>query len=296
MTDKTMHAELNGLLLRLETLLLNEQPCLVGGAAFDEMATLGVSDTMAYALLLASAFGLRPDENERDRTLVYDLLLPSLQCLSVEVFASNAYYSHIVLPEAQQGSVRLTYMQYDAFQAFPCGDLQVKNGRLRAPLGFFKQPFRYPAITHDGREWMTVTPNEIRTMQHALDAARGHVLVYGLGLGYFAYMASLKDAVESVTVVEIDDAVFTLFSKHIFPQFANGKVMVQTGDAFAHAEQSHFLRYGRPYDVVFTDLWHDAGDGIPLYQRMRALQQRYAAPHQEFHYWIEPSMRYYLEA
>lgn len=289
-----MDEQLNGKLLRLESLLLGETPCLVGEEALGQMTAMGVSDEMGYALLLASAFGLRPDEDEADRRLVYDMLLPSLRCLPTEEFTNNDYYRHIVLPEVRQGDVALTYMQYAACQAFPCGDLSLEGGRLRAPMGFFRQTFRYPAVTKGGREWMTVTPNEIRTMRQAVDAASGHVLVYGLGLGYYAYMVSLKEEVESVTVVEIDDAVFSLFSKHIFPQFPNGKVMVQSGDAFAHAEQSHFLRYGRPYDMVFTDLWHDAGDGIPLYQRMKKLQQQYGSPGQQFHYWIEPTMRYYL--
>lgn len=289
-----MYEQLNGKLLRLEALLLGEHPCLVGAEALDEMTSMGVGTEMDYALLLASAFGLRPDEDESDRRLVYDLLLPSLRCLSTDEFAKNDYYSHIVLPDVRQGDVALTNMQYADCQVFPCGDLFLEGQRLRAPMGFFRQAFRYPALTKGGREWMTVTPNEIRTMQQAVDAASGHVLVYGLGLGYFAYMVSLKEAVESVTVVEIDEAVFTLFSKYIYPQFPNGKVMVQTGDAFKHAEQLHFLRHGRPYDMVFTDLWHDASDGIPLYRRMKKLQLQYGSPGQQFHYWIEPTMRYYL--
>ena len=291
-----MPDNLNEKLLRLESLLLNEQPCMVTGEAMAEMTSLGISDTMAYVQLLASAFGLRPDEKDSDRRLVYDLLLPSVKALDAADFESNPYYSNILLPETSQGDVVLTYMQYAAYQAFPCGDLYFENNNLRAPLGFFRTAFRYPAITKGGREWMTVTPNEIRTMQTAVDAARGNVLVYGLGLGYFAYMAAIKDEVETLTVVDVDESVIELFKKHIWPQFpdaASRKIVVLQQDAFANAEQSHFLRYGRPYDLVFTDLWHDVGDGLPLYRRMRDLQDRYASPGQQFHYWIEPSIRCY---
>ena len=292
-----MRDKLDEKLLRLEALLLNEQPCLVTPDALAAMTTLGVSDEMGFALLLASAFGLRPDEVEEDRRLVYDGLLSSLQALDTGEFESDPYYHNIVLPEASKGDVALTYMQYAPCQAFPCGDLCLECGRLRAPLGFFKTTFRYPAITKGGREWMTVTPNEIRTMQSSVDAAHGHVLVYGLGLGYFVYMAAIKDVVESVTVVDVDESVIMLFKKYIWPQFpeaASRKIVVVQQDAFVNAEQERFLRYGRPYDLVFTDLWHDVGDGIPLYQRMRTLQQRYAAPGQRFRYWIEPSMKCYL--
>lgn len=287
----------NEKLLRLEALLLNEQPCLVTAAAMEEMTSLGIGDEMAYVQLLASAFGLRPDENDSDRRLVYDLLLPSVKALDPADFDSNHYYRNILLPEASKGDVALTYMQYAPCQAFPCGDLCLEGGRLRAPLGFFRTSFRYPAITKDGREWMTVTPNEIRTMQTAIDAAHGHVLAYGLGLGYFAYMVAVKNDVESVTIVDFDEAVITLFKKNIwtqFPDYASRKITVVQQDAFVNAEQERFLRYGRPYDLVFTDLWHDVGDGIPLYGHMRELQQRFASPHQQFHYWIEPSMKLYL--
>jgi len=292
-----MPDNLNEKLLRLESLLLGEQPCLVTEAAMDEMTSMDISDEMAYTLILASAFGLRPDENDSDRRLVYDLLLPSVEALDAADFESNPYYSNILLPETSQGDVALTYMQYAPCQAFPCGDLWFENNKLRAPMGFFRTAFRYPAITKGGREWMTVTPNEIRTMQTAVDAARGNVLVYGLGLGYYAYMVANKDEVETVTVVDADESVIELFKKHIWPQFPDGagrKIIVVQQDAFAHAEQSRFLRNGQPYDLVFADLWHDVGDGIPLYQRMRALQQRHAASGQQFHYWIEPSLRCYL--
>lgn len=291
-----MPDNLNEKLLRLESLLLNEQPCLVTAEAMEEMTSLGIGDTMAYALLLASAFGLQPDADDADRRLVYDLLLPSVNQLDAAEFEDNDYYRNIRLSDAACRDVALTTMQYEAYQAFPCGDLYFENNKLRAPLGFFRTAFRYPAITKGGREWMTVTPNEIRTMQTAVDAARGNVLVYGLGLGYFAYMAAIKDEVETLTVVDVDESVIELFKKHIWPQFpdaASRKIIVLQQDAFANAEQSHFLRYGRPYDLVFTDLWHDVGDGLPLYRRMRDLQDRYASPGQQFHYWIEPSIKCY---
>lgn len=291
-----MPDNLNEKLLRLESLLLNEQPCLVTAEAMAEMTSLGIGDTMAYALLLASAFGLQPDADDADRRLVYDLLLPSLNRLDAAEFEDNDYYRNIRLPDAACRDVALTTMQYEAYQAFPCGDLYFENNKLRAPMGFFRTAFRYPAITKGGREWMTVTPNEIRTMQTAVDAARGNVLVYGLGLGYFAYMAAIKDEVETLTVVDVDESVIELFKKYIWPQFpdaASRKIIVLQQDAFANAEQSHFLRYGCPYDLVFTDLWHDVGDGLPLYRRMRDLQDRYASPCQQFHYWIEPSIKCY---
>ena len=52
---------------------------------------------------------------------------------------------------------------------------------------------------------MLVTPNEVETMKEAIEKAHGKVATYGLGLGYFPYMTSMMDSVESVTVVELDE-------------------------------------------------------------------------------------------
>ena len=68
---------------------------------------------------------------------------------------------------------------------------------------------------------MTITPNEIETMKEPVDEAFGHVLTFGLGLGYYAYMVSEKENVESITIVETNEDVIDLFNKYILPQFKN---------------------------------------------------------------------------
>ncbi len=316
---------MNGRLLEIEALLLTRAPRLVSLPALREMMACGLDAVSAYGQLLSAACGLRPDESDNDRQLLYEYLLPSIQCLDSGQFASNPYYSSVRVPELQEGNVRLTHCCYEACEAFPCGDLQMDaGGRLRAPLGFMLSAFHYPAIFQHNHEWMSLKPNEIITMQPAIDAARGHLLVYGLGMGYFPYMASGKKEVLSVTVVEREASVIDLFRRHLLPQFPHrDKITILQSDAFLHAETTRFRLPERftepvrtkserigghncpvthseagtdiPYDTVFTDLWHDASDGIPLYSRMRALQRRYAHPATRFLYWIEPTLKYYLK-
>ena len=60
----------------------------------------------------------------------------------------------------------------------------------------------FPALLENDRIWMTITPNEIETMKEPVDGAFGNVLTYGLGLGYYAYMVSEKENVETVTIVD----------------------------------------------------------------------------------------------
>ena len=74
----------------------------------------------------------------------------------------------------------------------------------------------------------------------------------------------------------------------------SGRRALVQDDAFRHAAATRFAcADGRQADVVFTDLWHDAGDGLPLYQSMRALAQPFHSAI-DFRYWIEPTLKYYL--
>ncbi|MNP21405.1 spermidine synthase [compost metagenome] len=137
---------------------------------------------------------------------------------------------------------------------------------------------------------MTITPNEIETIREAVDQAFGNVLTFGLGLGYYAYMISEQDHVDSITVVEMNEDVIELFNKYVLPQFRNaGKIKIIKADAFEYAEQH--LTPGK-YDFVFTDLWHDVSDGIDMYLRMKKFEQQ--SPDTIFTYWIEKSILCYL--
>jgi spermidine synthase len=166
----------------------------------------------------------------------------------------------------------------------------MEDGRVIPQIGFFEEDYPYPAVLEGGREWMTLMPNETNTTKPALDAARGKVLTYGLGLGYFAYMASIKDEVTSVTVVERSEDAIALFKEHILPQFPDPqKVTVVHSDAFEFAEKQ--MENGA-YDMVFTDLWHDPSDGVELYLKMKEYENE--LPNAHFVYWIGNTLKLYM--
>lgn len=284
-------------LLQLEAILLNEASTVVDPEALHSVVECGVDEEYAYALLVASAFGMKPDDNEGDALFFKNYLLPNIHHQSVALYTANPYYSTIRMPDVQLGETRFSTESYAPYEAFPCGDLQQQSdGRLLAPLGFFSEPFYYPAIFQNDCIWMSVTPNEILTIQPAIDASHGNVLAFGLGLGYFPFMATLKPEVRKVTVVDKSPQIIALFQKHILPQFPHPeKIELICADAFEYAETSGFaVDHSNAADIVFTDLWHDASDGIPLYQRMKSLEPL-SRPGTQFYYWIEPSMRYYIE-
>jgi hypothetical protein len=133
---------------------------------------------------------------------------------------------------------------------------------------------------------MSVKPNEVETMKAPLASSHGKVLTLGLGMGYFTFHASQKANVDSVTVVERDPDVISLFKEHILPQFPNKeKIRIIQADAFVYMEKE--LPQTR-FDYFFADLWHDPSDGLPLYLRLRRMQKQLGGT--DWDYWIEPSL------
>lgn len=305
---KDMNSEnekMNAALLKVEQFILYQRPSLIEPSTLDNMMTHCQQPEEAMAYLLCAALGLHL-ENPVNQQFLQGWLLPNLHNLSVEDYRQVPYLSLLGDINCQVGGVKLQQKSYLPCQLFPCGDLSINSDEvLHAPLGFFRQPFQYPALLQGDREWMTLTPNEIITMTAPLENLHGHVLVYGLGLGYYVYQALCQPAVQQVTVVDNNDEILTLFRNHILPlwnkQIHNvmpfhegGRLLLVNDDAFHHAETTHFCcSDGQQADVVFTDLWHDAGDGMPLYQHMCQLSHPYL-DNIDFRYWIEPTIRYYL--
>jgi hypothetical protein len=196
-----------------------------------------------------------------------------------------------MIPSDIRGKWELKTEALQPFEPFVCDDIVVTPDRRMIPqIAFFKEKYPFPAVLENGREWMTLQPNEMVTTYEAIDAAKGRVLTFGLGLGYFAYHASEKTDVESVTVVDISDDVIDLFRTHILPQFPHKeKIRLIKSDAFEFAE----TQMSGNFDFVFADIWHDAGDGRDLYLRMKTFEAKY--PDIKFSFWLEDTIRCYLD-
>jgi len=189
---------------------------------------------------------------------------------------------------SRAGAFELGYASYRPYELFVADDLRAyPDGAVLPVLGYFAQPFAYPVLTENGREWMTATPNEINTIRPAAEAAYGRVLTLGLGLGYFAFHALLNPRVESVTAVERSADAIRLFRERILPAFPRPeRLTILHADAFAAVPTLY--RSGQ-YDFVFADLWHDAADGIPMYERLKQME----TPGSEYRYWIEKTLEFY---
>lgn len=241
------------------------------------------NEERVYRGLLANIFF---EDEDLARVYEREYLSYGVKRLDPQEYLNNPYYKSISIPKSKVGGWELGYQKYEPYECFIYRDI-VKKGYTEIPqIGFFNVEFQFPTVFENGVEWMAIKPNEIETMKAPIENAQGSVLIYGLGIGYFAYMVSQKEQVSSIVIVERDENVINLFNDIILPQFPNkNKITVIKSDAFEYAEKH--MRNNN-FDYVFTDLWHDVSDGVDLYIKMK--KHEGVCPKAKFDYWIEGSI------
>lgn len=273
---------------------LNFTPDAITPESLREITSLGVGEEYAFAELLAAYCGL--DTGAIDRDLYRNYFPQMVHLLDETVFMSDPYYRLLLsIPgNTANGNWQLKRMTLKPCEAFVCNDFLVTEDRRMIPqIGFFKNAYAYPAILENGREWMTLLPNETVTTLPAVEASYGRVLTYGLGLGYFAYTAARKESVCSVSVVEKSENAIALFEsviRPLFPADTAEKIKIIRDDAFHYAE-NEMPKHG--YDFVFADIWRDVGDGRELYLKMKNYEG--SCPGTSFRYWLEDTIACYLD-
>ncbi len=287
----------NARLFKLLSVYLNLDPAYVTADMIAGIA--GSSPTkeqteFAFASLVAAACGLDVYGSAADRRFFGDRFLPCFSLLDTAPYVSDPFYSALGMPEGRMGRWSFEKRVCRPYEAFVYSDpVTVRDGsafRVTPRIGFFAEPYPYPAVLENGREWMTLMPNETNTTAPALGAAHGDVLTFGLGLGYFACSALMRPQVRSVTVVERSSEVAELFSQFVLPKFGSSdRLTVVCADAFEYAERNYAP--GR-FDFVFADIWHDPSDGVGLWRRFKALER--LMPGADYSYWLEDTLKLYL--
>ncbi len=238
------------------------------------------------------------DINQKYKLILIQLLdldnsyLSFFNYLSIEnanKYIENPYYKNITFPNKKIKNWEIKSSSYKPYELFVKNDFIFSNNILYPNLGFFDKPFKYPAVYESNNLWMSITPNEINTMENDINNCYGNVVTFGLGLGYFAYMASLKDSVNEVTIVEINEDVIQLFTKFILPQFKfKDKIKIIKKDAY------EFVREGLSnYDYAYVDIYHDAGDGKEVYKKMLEIVKD--EDRNKLNFWIYDTIKYYLD-
>lgn len=204
-------------------------------------------------------------------------------------FSSNPYLKNIKFDNASEGRFELTKRIIEPFELmfydvpFYLYDTNV----LLPSVGCFKDRFSYPCLLDNKREWMALTPYEISTMQPHIDKAKGDLLVLGCGIGYYAYMTSLKEDVTSVTIIEKGKDVAELFRKYVLPQFEfKSKIKLIEDDAFSYIDN---LPDGK-YHMCFADIYDGMGN-FDVYYRLRDSVRRFKK--MKTSYWNEENFLSY---
>lgn len=201
--------------------------------------------------------------------------------LDINKYLNNPYIKNIKINDLSYKNYKFKALQYNKYEGFLYDFVKVDNKYHEIILlGYFKDTFNYLALYKDDSIWMLITPHEINTMEKSISKAKGNVLTFGLGLGYYQYMVSLKDDVKSITIIENDQNVIDLFTKNILPLFKNkDKIKIIKDDAI-----NFINNLKTSYDYYFVDLWHDVDDGLITYlQIIKVLKDK-------ADYWIENSM------
>ena len=235
----------------------------------------GHSENEAVLNVLCDAFSL-----EKDDEVLKEYVLNNLKHLNPNDYLNNQY-AKAVTSSGKKGKYALKYINYEPYQLFAYDDIKLNGYKEYSQFGYFNQKFSYLALTEGNNIWMSLNPNEIETMKPYINKARGNVLVLGLGMGYVPFMISLKNCVQSVTIIEKDQEIINLFNELIYPHFPNKeKIKIIRGDAIEYASKSE--KEGT-YDYIFADLWHDPDDGLPLFVKLKKTNRNIAC-------WLEVSL------
>lgn len=230
--------------------------------------------------------------NSENKRIIDSFIVPGIKLLSSKIYEENPYLKNIKIPSKKFGNLSLKTLNYEPFELFIFDDIKVdENSYFKeiSSIGFFKNSYRFPALFEKNIIWMSINPNEIETMKKSINEAFGKTLVYGLGLGYFEYMISLKKEVDSILIIEKNHQIIELFEKEILPQFEfKNKIETIETDAFEFSKKNDL----NDFDFVFVDLWHNPLDGIKPYVYFKNIENKF--PKVRFSYWLEEGLLAYL--
>ena len=212
--------------------------------------------------------------------------LDEITALSPKTYEENPYFVLLNgLKEKKQGDIRFFIRSYAPYESFIYDEAEEEsdiNHRQRLRLGYFQDGFTFPAIEKKGEVWMSLIPHEIHTMEKAIAKAKGDCITFGLGLGYYAFMVSEKEEVTSLTVIESDEEVLSLFKKYLLPLFPHKeKIHFIKDDAIAFAKANTHI-----YDHLFIDIYHNEADGLMAALKLQGHLDTFKA----VDFWIQTSI------
>lgn len=205
-------------------------------------------------------------------------------------FQKDPYLRDISVKERRIGNFLLTESFYERGEFFQYDMPKLSEDIVVPKIGFFTEKVRFPAVYEGNIPWVSVCPSEISSMTPDTNAARGKVLVLGLGLGYYPYIISEKEDVGEITVVEKSPQIITLFREEILPQFSHRKkIRLIEDDAIDFLAKTK----NGDFDFCYADIWEGWQDGAEAYGKILPHEKRLSGT--EFRYWIRDEILWYLK-
>lgn len=247
-------------------------------------------------LILESTFGLNvgevsiSDAKRQISGLEKNCIITKLNPSFLE---ENPYIKNIHIENWFVGNIGLTntteYEEYKTY-AYEMRRRDPKSLTTIYNFCYFPKTVPFPTIgtVIPESKWMGVEPSEISSFAPFIKEAHGKILLMGCGLGYVAYMLSLKDEVEEITIVELDRNVKAMFETYLKPQM-NSKISIIEGDALEFLEVEDISKY----DYCSIDIWHGAMEMFPIYTKCLLLEEKHKDT--KFHYWLEEDLHTLLE-
>lgn len=248
--------------------------------------TLGAAN--AYRKMALENMSL--EQKELFATIAIGFGLDEIQETPINEILDNPYYQALMkLEPFKEGDISFFFEAFQPYRLFLSEDKgqdEAVSSQEKTYLSYFSSPIAIPTLSESKLRWMSLHPHEIHTMKDSIARAKGNILIYGAGMGYFAYMCALKEEVASLTIVESNPKIITLLKEKFMPLFPKGKpITIIQGDALAYAKKRDVH-----YDYCFVDIYRGENDGILPYCELKASEG--IADTQD--YWIEQSLLAYL--
>ena len=129
------------------------------------------------------------------------------------------------------------------------------------------EPGTYTRLLYERTTVMSDTLSEIRDHMGIINAAKGRVLIGGLGLGMVLQACLEKPGVEHVTVIEKSSDVIKLVGEHYKAKYEDRLSIIQ-GDILEWKPAK-----GQRWDAAWFDIWNEkCGDNT---DQMSTLNRRY---------------------
>lgn len=185
---------------------------------------------------------------------------------------------HNLIPPGSKGDVSITH--------FEVGERDAAFSRMReAATGGREQAVRvgkYVRLTVNGTLMMTDTQMEQRTNMDLLHAARGNVLIAGLGIGMVLPPVLQKPEVDTVLVVEKSQDVIDLVGPHLEQRFED-RLFIFQGDIFTWTPEPSWS-----FDVIYFDIWPTiTADNLSEMEDLRESFEPYLKPKGWMGSWCE---------